>query len=123
LIIFIPAVLLVFAIVRFSLNLIAQFSGRGASKKPPGPIADYFGAVLAHLTANKLHSAGAAQITAARIRDSAGAIYPVRIEGHFLSGSITYGDSVVLRLRVVDGVNIVTDGENRTTGEPIRVRV
>jgi hypothetical protein len=102
--------------------LVGSLAGGKTATKRPGAFGDYVSDVLAHLTANRLRDSGQTRITSARIRDSAGHVFPVRIEGHFVSGAITYGDSVILRLRVVDGVNVVTDGENHTTHEAIRLK-
>ncbi len=117
----IPAAFLAFALIRFSLNLVSGLAGVSSAKKHPSAVRDHLNDVLAQVAAKKLLSAGQTAVTSARVRDSAGDIYPVRIEGRFLSGHITYGDSVLLRLRVVDGINVVTDGENYTSREPIRL--
>jgi hypothetical protein len=118
----VPAFLIFLAIIRFSLALVGNFTGSKSTTRRPSALGDYASDVLAHLTANHLRFSGQTQIMTARIRDSAGQVFPVRIEGHFVSGAITYGDSVILRLRIVAGVNVVTDGENHTTHEAIRLK-
>jgi hypothetical protein len=118
----VPAILAAAAIVRVSIALVGRFTLNKPLAKPPGVLADYLSDVFAYLTARRIGSSGQTPITSVRIRDSAGQVFPVRIEGHFVSGAIAYGDSITLRLRIVDGVSVASNGENHTTREAIRLR-
>jgi hypothetical protein len=110
------------SIIRFSMALIGSFVGNESRPNRPGAVGRYLRDALAHLTAKHIASSGQTPITDARIRDSAGQLFPVRVEGHFISGAITRGDWVTLGLRIIDGVNVVTNGENHTTHQSIRLR-
>lgn len=118
----VSGLVIVVSIVRFTMALVGSFLGNSSPAKRPGAFGRYLGDALAHLTSTHLASSGQTQITDARIRDSAGQLFPVRVEGHFVSGAITRGDLVTLGLRIIDGVNVVTDGDNHTTHEAIRLR-
>jgi hypothetical protein len=117
-----PALFIAVAFIRFSMALLRSLLGERSRPRRQSATEDYLSDVLAHLTANRIGSAGQTPITFARIRDSDGQIVPVRIEGHFASGAITPGDAVTFRFRIVDGVYIATDGENHTTRDAIRLR-
>lgn len=118
----VPVLLVATAIIRVSMALAAGLSVDKPLAKRPGVLGDYLSDFFAYFTAEHIRSSGQTLITSARIQDCAGQIFPVRIEGHFVSGAITHGDSITLGLRIVDGVNIVTGGENHTTREAIRLR-
>ena len=122
LIVFIPVLIAMVAFVRLSNALVSGVLGHKRFPKRSGVLGDFVGDLVAHLAATRLASSGQTPVANARIRDSAGRVYPVRIEGHWLSGAITHGDSVTLRLRIVDRINIVMGGMNHTTHEPISVR-
>lgn len=91
-------------------------------QRQPSPLGHYFSNTFAGLTAQHITSAGQTQVIHARIRDSVGQVFPVRIEGCFVSGAIAHGDSITFGLRIVDGTYVVTDGQNHTTREAIRLR-
>lgn len=120
--IIIPALMIGVAIFRLSVSLAASLVSVKSAPAHPGFFRDYVRDVLSHLTAKWIGEAGECRIVVVRVRDSANQIFPVRFEGQFVSGAVTAGDRVTVRMHVVEGVNLVTDGSNHTTGEAIRLR-
>ncbi len=61
-------------------------------------------------------------VTTARVRKADGTLHDVRFEGDLVRSRIALGDRVSLRGSERNGVLIVKQGYNHTTGGEIRVR-
>lgn len=120
--IFLPIVIVGAAVLKFSLSLVGSFLGTYKSSGERGFFMEYLNETLAHLTAERLGKVGVTLISVARIRDASGRTVPVRFEGHPISGGVSVGDDVTVRLRDLGGVYVVVGGGNLSTGEPIRLR-
>lgn len=117
----VPAAIIAVGIIRFTFGLARALAGQTTSKKAT-PLNHYGRNILVGWVLTRVESAGQIQVTHVRVRDSAGQIFAVRVEGHFVSGAIAAADSVTFRLRQANGVYVVTDGDNHTTREPIRLK-
>lgn len=120
--ILVPTLFVTVVLIQMAMAIISSFMGRPDKQARPGTLRRYLGEALGHLTADRIRASGHAPITDVRLRDSAGQVFPLRVEGHLMSGALTPGDRVTIALRIVDGVYIVTGGDNHTSRQAIRIR-